>query len=180
MTNIKRDVCYCSFSLFVLADRALLPTDADTPSLLTMTTEPVEVFDYRERDEFLAAVQRTIARGNPKIQMPPEQELYWDENGMPGLKTPVELKYAGVKTWNDLERNSVFYTVECYERGFVVISCGRKKNGLWSDDKVLELRMPPDVRIEGVVDAILEHLKTRTDLPGFTFGQSQQQTAKGA
>lgn len=164
---IKRDVCYASFSVYVMADKTLLACDADTPAHLSMTVEPVDVFDWRHRSEFLVAAKRAVARGIQSVPMPPDDDLYWDENGMPGLKNPIELKYAEVETWEEFERKSIFYSVECYERGFVVISCGRKKNGLWSDDVALELRMPTEIGIEGVVDAILENLKERKDQAAF-------------
>ena len=164
----KKDVCYGSFALYIMADKALIANDADTPMHLSMTVEPIEIFDYNNRDEFISSVKKAITRGIPKVEMPPEEELYWDENGMPGLKNPPELKYARVKDWDELERRSVFYSVECYDRGFVVISCGRSKNGLWNDETALELRMPAEVGLEGVVDAILENLGTRSDLPGFS------------
>lgn len=56
--------------------------------------------------------------------------------------------------------------MDCYERGFVVISCGRDPNGLWNDETALELRMQADVGLDGVVDAIIQDLKNRKDLPG--------------
>lgn len=176
---IKRDVCYASFSVYAMADRGLLASDADTPAHLSMTVEPVDVFDWRNRAEFLDAVKRAVARGIQSVPMPPDEDLNWDESGMPGLKEPIELRYAGVKTWEELERKSFFYSVECYERGFVVISCGRQKNGLWSDEVALELRMPAEIGVEGVVDAILENLKEREDLTGSAADISQSNTAKG-
>ncbi len=176
----KKEVCYGSFALYIMADKALIANDADTPMHLSMTVEPIEVFDYNIRDEFISFVKKAVARGIPKVEMPPEEELYWDKNGMPGLKAPPELKYAKVNTWDELERKTVYYSVECYERGYVVISCGRNKNGLWSDMTALELRMPAEVGLEGVVDAILQNLRTRSDLPaGFTLGPSQEKTVKG-
>lgn len=165
MTN--HDWCYASFSVYAMADRGLLASDADTPAHLSMTVEPVDVFDWRKRAEFLEAVKRAVTRGIQSVPMPSNEDLICDENGMPGLKEPIELKYAGVKTWEDFERKSIFYSVECYERGFVVISCGRQKNGLWNDDVALELRMPAEIGIERVVDAILEILMARKDLAGF-------------
>lgn len=162
----KKDKAYGAFSLYVMADKALLVTQADTPMHLTMTVEPVEVFDYHQRDQFLSAVKRAAARGIPVVEMPPDEDLIWDKAGMPSLKVPIELKYAQVKSWDELERRSVHYTVDCYERGFVVLSCGRNNDGQWNDDTALELRMAPEVGLEGVVDAIIENLNTRRDFPG--------------
>jgi len=162
----KKEKAYGTFALYVLSEKAIIAAQADTPMHLSMTVEPVEVFDYRNREEFLSVVKKAAARGIPTVEMPPEEELYWEDNGMPGLKNPIELKYAQVKTWDELERRSVFYSVDCYPRGFVVISCGRSKDGLWNDETELELRMPADVGLEGVVDAIIENLNSRKDFPG--------------
>lgn len=162
----KKEKAYGAFSLYIMAEKALIASQADTPMHLGMTVEPIEVFDYRNREEFLAVVKKAAARGIPQVEMPSEDQLYWESNGMPGRKNPPELKYAQVKTWDELERRSVYYSVDCYERGFVVISCGRDPNGLWNDETALELRMQADVGLEGVVDAIIQDLKTRKDLPG--------------
>ncbi|MBX9770094.1 MAG: hypothetical protein K2X29_01915 [Candidatus Obscuribacterales bacterium] len=100
----NKDKAYGAFSLYIMAEKALLASQGDTPIHLAMTVEPIEVFDYRNRDEFLAVVKNAAARGIPQIEMPPEDQLYWESNGMPGLKNPPELKYAQVKTWDELER----------------------------------------------------------------------------
>ncbi|MCC7527834.1 MAG: hypothetical protein IT342_04890 [Candidatus Melainabacteria bacterium] len=170
---------YCNLGIFFLADRAIMPTDARTPSRWHLSIEPVEVFDYRNRTEFIAACERAIARGMPEISMPSDDQMSWDEHG-PTMKESVTLKYAKLATWDDLERSSIYVSVECYDRGFLIESWGRAKDGKWSDEESLELRLDPAVGVEGVVDTILEHLKSRKDLPGMTFDFRQPKTAKGA
>lgn len=169
---------YCNLEIIIMADKAIMPTDARTPSRWHLSVEPVEVFDYRNRADFVAASKRAISRGIPEVTMPSENEMYWDEQG-PALKNPLELKYANVSTWDELEQRSIHASIECYDRGFLVESWGRDKNGKWSDEKALELRLEPEVGIDGAIDALLEHLKTRRDLPGLVFDVTPK-TAKGA
>jgi hypothetical protein len=168
---------YCNIGIIVMADKAIMPTDARTPSRWHVSIEPVEVFDYHNRVDFIAACKRAISRGIPEVPMPSEKEMYWDEQG-PAMKEPITLKYAHVSTWDELERNSIYVTIECYDRGFLIESWGRAKGGKWGD-QVLELRLEPEAGIEGAVDAVLEHLKTRADLPGMIFDVTRK-TAKGA
>lgn len=168
--NQMREKPYCCIALIVLPDKAILPTSADTPSRFTISVEPVRVFDYRSKAQFLSALESTIERGLPTVSDPPENELIESGNGVPGFKNPVELKYADALSWDQLERKSIFVSVDCYPSQFLIESWGREPDGAWSDQKLLELRLPPDAGLNGVIDAILEHLTTRTDLPGFTFG----------
>lgn len=165
-----REKPYCCIALIVLPDKAILPTSADTPSRFTISVEPVQVFDYRNKAQFCSALESSIKRGLPTVSDPPESELVEFGNGVPGFKNPVELKYAEVLTWDELERKSIFVSVDCYPSQFLIESWGREPDGKWSDGKLLELRLPPEAGLSGVIDAILAHLRTRTDLPGLALG----------
>ena len=105
-----------------------MPTDARTPSRWHLSIEPVEVFDYHKRVAFLDACKRAIARGIPEVPMPAENEMYWDEQG-PCMKNPLQLTYADVASWDDLEKKSIYASIECYDRGFLIEVWGRAKNG---------------------------------------------------
>jgi hypothetical protein len=163
---MSREQAYAAFNLFVLADRAIIPTSADTPSRYTISIEPVQVFDYRDRATLKAALEQAISRGIPKIPEPPSSEIITDEDGPTGLKDPIEPRYAGVANWDDLERKSIFFCIECYPSGYLIESWGRSTNGKWSDSLSLEVRLPASVGIDGLTDQIINHLKTRRDFPG--------------
>lgn len=169
----------CSMTLYFMNDRAILPTEADIPSGFSMSIEPVSVFDYRNRSEFIAALEKTIERGNPQIAEPPESEIVRNSKGIPASKNPVELQYAKFDKWDDLERNSIYATIDSYPSGFLVQVFGRAKNGKWSDVTPLEVRLL-DVGVPVVVDVILEHLKTRHDLSNTMVKPSKRGSAKGA
>ncbi len=149
-----------------MADKALVPTEAITPSGYTISVEPVEVFDYKEKDAFLSALWQAVERGNPSVPNPPDNEIIKDSQGFPGFKNPTELKYAGVANWEEFERKSIYASIATYPSGYVVDVFGRATDGTWSDDIVLNQRVEVELGLAGVVDVILEHLQTRTDLPG--------------
>lgn len=163
-----------------MADRAILPTEAITESRLRVDIEPVTVFDYRNRVEFVSELEKAIAAGNPTVPDPSEDELEQDAEGFRAFKNPAGLKHSGLKTWDELERKSILVSLRCYPSTYLVEIFGREKNGKWSDDLALELRLPASVGIPVVVDAILDHLKTRRDLPGLVLGPFQSEKAKGA
>lgn len=177
---MSRERAHAVVNLFVLSDRAVIPTSVKTASGYTISIEPVEVFDYRDRNALKGALEQAVARGIRKVPDLPAKELIYDEDGIPGgLKEPIEPRYAGVADWDELERKSIYFFLQCYPSGFLLDSWGRSADGKWSDEKLLELRLPSDVGLELVIDAILDHLKNRPDLPGFTLGSSQEKTAKG-
>lgn len=163
---MTREQAYAAFNLFVLADRAIIPTSADTPSRYTISIEPVQVFDYTDRNALKAAIEQAISKGIPQVPDLPPNETITDEEGISGLRNPIELKYAGVHTWDELERKSIFFCIECYPSGYLVDCWDRARNGKWSENQSLDLRLPTSVGIDGLVDAILNHLETRRDLPG--------------
>lgn len=175
-----REKPYCCMGLVILPDKAVLPTSADTVSRFTISVEPVQVFDYQDKTQFLAALKNAVERGLPTIPDPPEEDLIDFGDGVPGFKEPVELKYAGVDSWDELERRSIFVSLDCYPSQYLIESWGHASDGKWSDEKLLELRLPSDVGLEVVVNAILDHLKNRRDLPGLDISPFRSKTAKGA
>lgn len=172
-----REKPYCSMGLIILPDKAVLPTSAHTPSRFTISTEPVQVFDYHDKAQFLAALKDAISRGFPDVKEPPDEELIQHEDGMPGFKNPLELKYVNADSWDELERKSIFLSIRCYPSQYLIESWGRAADQKWSEDKTMELRLPASVGLEVVIDAILDHLRIRKDLPGLVVDFSQQKTA---
>ena len=158
-----REKPYCDLRIHVMADRAIMPTDACTPSRWHVAVEPVEVFDYRNRTEFIAACKRMIGRGMPEISNLSESEIVRDSSG-PVAKNPIELKYASLASWDELERKSIYVTVTCFSSGFHLQSWNHGTDGKWSDQQAIDIFLDTSVGVEGLVDTILEHLQTRTDL----------------
>ncbi|MBS2009178.1 MAG: hypothetical protein JST01_19145 [Cyanobacteria bacterium SZAS TMP-1] len=160
-----REKLNCGLSIFFLADKAIMPTEANIPAGYSVSVEPVAFFDYRDKDAFVEALWEAIQNGNPDVPNPPDEDVVRDASGFLGFKRPVELKYAGVESWEDLERSSIYGSVCVYPSGYVVEVFGRAADGTWGEDRLLSVRIPIDAGVDGVVDTILAHLETRTDLP---------------
>jgi hypothetical protein len=124
----------------------------------------VEVFDYRDKDQFVAVLWQALKTGNPDVPNPPDSEITRDAKGFPSFKNPLELKYAEVASWDDLERSSIYASVCAYPSGYTVEVFGRAASGTWGEDIVLSTRIPIEEGLGDVVDALLEHLQTRIDL----------------
>lgn len=162
----------CGLGLYVFADRALIPTIKQVESGQYIDGEPCAVVDYRDEKALLGALKRAFELGNPTI---PDSTL--DES----RKRPIIQRVAGAKSWVDLERHSIYFSIECWDSEFVVTSEGRASDGSWNREGsyLLEMHIPVAEGIEAVTKSVLDHLKTRKDLPGQAFGE-QQKTARGA
>ena len=170
---MTRERAFSVFNLFFLSDRVVIPTSATTASGYTVSVEPVEVVDCKDRNALKCALEKTISRGRMKIPDLPDDELIFDGDGATGLKNPIELKYAGVSNWDDLERKSINFFVECYPSGYLIECWDRAIDGKWADSHGLKARLPSSIELDGLIDEIYNHLKTRKDLPGLSVGVSK-------
>ena len=158
--------------LYILADRALLPTRIETEQG-DFDVEPIRQFDYRSRLALIEALAAAFMTGNPEAEVPPLENKK--------KPTPME-KLVGAKSWTDLERKYIYFSIMVYPSTVRLESWARASDGTWSDEKetALDITIPLSAGVEGVADTILEHLRTRRDLPGVTFDFPQPKTAKGA
>lgn len=158
--------------LYVLADSALLPTRIETEQG-DFDVEPIRKFDYWSRTALIEALSAAFKTGNPESEVPPLENKK--------KCTPME-KLAGAKSWADLERKSIYFSITVYSSSVRLESWGRASDGSWSDEKetALDTTIPVSAGVEGVADTILAHLKTRGDLPGLVADRSQPKTANGA
>ena len=160
-----REKLTCGISIYFLADKAIMPTEANIPAGFSVSVEPVAFFDYRDKDEFIKALWDAIQNGNPDIPNPPDEEVTRDAKGFLGFKNPIELKYAKVGNWDELERSSIYASVCVYPSGYVIEVFGRAPEGTWGEDIALSTRVLIEAGVDAVVDVLLNHLDTRTDLP---------------
>lgn len=158
-------------TLLLLCDKALIPTTYDTETGVLLSDEPFWEFDYTDKPTLLLALSEMISKGNPMMDTPDHQEF---------KKRKATEKRAKASSWADLERKSICFSITCWPSEFVVKAWGRAPNGQWGPEKEPALDIQIPANIEKLADAILEHLKTRTDLPGQSLGTSQKQSATGA
>jgi hypothetical protein len=158
MTTVKKEKKLCWFGLLVLPEKALLPTCIETDQG-DFDVEPIRQIDYRNRQDLVDAIENAISVGNPPGEAPSREKRK--------ERTPME-KLAGAKSWADLERKSIYFSIKVYPSDFQIKSWGRASDGTWSDEKetALDVKIPKEAGAEGIADAILEHLSQRNDLLG--------------
>jgi hypothetical protein len=159
MTNsTQKEKKLCWFGLLVLSDRALLPKCIKT-SHGDFDVEPVREVNYRNRSDLIDALNSAIAIGNPSGDVP-EYRL---KKGPSLLETLI-----GAKSWADLERRSIYFSIKIFPSCCSVKCWGRGPDGKWAgeEDTILDTIIPVERGTAEIADVILEHLKTRTDLPG--------------
>ena len=152
--------------LFVTPDRGLIPTLYRTEAGFHLQREPIIEFDYRNRVALAEALMDAITRGNPQIQTPPPEE---QKKRLPDVQ-----KRMKAKSWKDVERRSIYFSIECLEDEFVVISWGRAPDGTWAPEKehALERHIPVAEGIDAIVDVVWDHLTQRSDLPGLPIART--------
>lgn len=158
-------------TLLILSDKALIPTTYDTEAGVLLSDEPFWEFEYTDRPALLLALSEVISNGNPMMNTPNPHEF---------KKRKAVEKHAKASSWADLERKSICFSITCWPSEFAVKAWGRAPNGQWGPERepALDVRVPANV--ENLADTILEHLKTRTDLPGRSLNNTQKQAATGA
>jgi hypothetical protein len=161
MNNVREEKLLCWLSVLVLPDRALLPTTMAT-NQGHFSVDPIRQIDYRNRQELVDAIANAIKIGNP-IGEAPSREKQKE-------RTSLE-KLVHAKSWADLERKSIFFSIEILSSDVQIVSWGRASDGTWTDEKEtsLDVRISKESGAEGVADVILEHLHQRTDLPGLSL-----------
>lgn len=159
MTNpTEKEKMLCWFGLIVLADKALLPTRIRTQRG-DCSVEPIRQVDYKNRKDLIDAIRDAVKTGNPTGEVP--------EYVLNKGRTPIE-GLAKARSWADLERKSIYFSISIFPSIFEVKSWGRAANGQWTDENetALDVKLHAAKGADGIADVILDHLKTRTDLPG--------------
>ncbi|MDR3616020.1 MAG: hypothetical protein P4L53_20855 [Candidatus Obscuribacterales bacterium] len=161
MTTEKKEKLLCWLSVLVLSDRALLPTTMKT-NQGHFSVDPIQQIDYRNRQELIDALANAIKVGNP-IGEAPSRESQRE-------RTSLE-KLVHAKSWADLERKSIYFSIALLSSAVEIKSWGRAPDGTWSDEKAtsLNVKIPQEAGAEGIADVILEHLSQRRDLPGLSI-----------
>jgi hypothetical protein len=166
MSTKQRKQLLWWLGLFVLSDRALIPTTCETDAGFHVQREPIAEFNYRDGVQLTEALRNAIARGNPVIKAPSSEEI---KAALPDVQRCMK-----ARTWKEVERRSVYFGIEGFEDEFVVKSWGRAPDGTWGPDKerALERHIPISQGINVLAEVILQHLSERSDLPGLPLTQS--------
>lgn len=155
---MRKDKPICCLTVYAISkDRGFVPTLAEAPKGgCYVIMPPVEWCQLDLVDGLTKVLERAIERGNPEI------DLTWEEAGRTTtvddlLKTSSEL---------EVERQTISFSISCWEDELYVFCYARAKNGRYDHNKhALDVYIPADKGIRAVAEAIIEHLKTRDDLP---------------
>lgn len=152
----------CWLGLYVSADKALLPTKYETDAGFHYSSDPIHEFDNRDKTALTIALREAMRVGNPVIPAPSRDELK--------KRTAME-RLINAKSWKDLERKTIYFSIKCFDTEFRVVSWGRAPDGTWGPEKehVLDTSVLKEEGVEAVAEIIIAHLKTRTDLPGLAM-----------
>lgn len=133
--------------LYVRRGTVYMPTVALSESGLYLDIEPVEVVSASDPAAVQAAVERTLARGQPRI---------------PALKPPfpppVVLKHARVRSWGAFERGASTLGIDDKGGRYRIIPYRVLRQGGWEEDIERAEVLPPEAspsdvgrRVAGIV-----------------------------
>jgi hypothetical protein len=156
---------------FVAADSAYMPTLKDTDAGYFIAKEPVIKFDAFNASELVEVLKHSLSKPNDVIaaeHMPP--------------KDLVMAPYISVSTQKQLEQKTVYISIKRLDTGFRIESPRKSSDGTTDrkGPKAIDTVLPPETTYEQLAAVIIEHLKSRKDLPGSTVDFNQPKTAKGA
>lgn len=159
-------------ALYVTDRLGFIPTEALTNAGFYLQVEPVRQVNYWDLDELTAALQNALENGNPEITVPPGVQQHEFVMG----------RYLGVSGQDEFEKATIPVRIEEQDDHYTVRSWKKLASGKWENPKNLALNcvVAKSAGAKGIAAAIIEHLKSRRDLPGMTFDFQQPKTAKGA
>ena len=131
--------------IYLRKDTAYLPTLGRTEAGFYCVIEPIAVVPVGDADAFLAAIKKTIARGNPTIPTPKRDS--WPE--------PVILKYAKVKSWSAFEKEAWYWGFS-EKAGIYQIQPGRRHpEGGWEDDPERIETLPKGATVDDLAKRVV-------------------------
>lgn len=157
MSKKNKSDFLCEIPIYIFADRGCIPTLGSTQKHFAYEVDPALQFDFNDRTAFAESLEEAIKHGNPPIEAPPR------------LDTPgVMQKLLESKTWEDVERSSILFSLWCWRDAYQLRVFGRKNDGTWqtNEDPILDKEIPVELGVGQIVDAVLKHLNSRFDLVG--------------
>jgi hypothetical protein len=129
-----------------------LPTTGIMGKRVYRDVEPVAVLPVSNTEALRRALYETIARGNP--QVPSFKNSEWPP--------PVNLKYAGVKTWNAFARNASLWSIEEKDGQFRIYSYKKDGHGGWDQDQEHVELLPPGSTVNELIEHMIAILQEAT------------------
>lgn len=133
-----------------------MPTHFDTDAGYFLHCEPVHHFDAFNLQKLTMLLEGALSKPNPMTKashMPPEELVMGP--------------YLNVKSQDELEKKTIYVSVKRLDTGFRIASLNKLPNGLQDrkGQKALDITISLDTTYEQLAARIIEHLKSRKDLP---------------
>lgn len=119
-----------------------VPTVARAEAGYYLNIEPVAVVDVADFGGVLSAIQAAIERGNPAIPTPTRANF----------PKPVVPRYAGVKSWPQFARQSLYWSIEKAANEYRIVPGRPTPDGGWVDDEAHAKTLPPGTTAEGAAE----------------------------
>ncbi len=141
-------------SIYVWRGRAYVPANGRiVGGGAFVAIEPVLEVELQE-DQLIEAIKSSLAIGHPPL--PDRSRDEWDK-----LISPV-LVATGARSWNELYRKALVYTIEWGPKGVFLEFPLRASKGGWVSDPEKRRQFEPDVDIEELVHTILDDITARS------------------
>lgn len=141
--------------IYVWRGKAYLPVQAQIESGAFIGIEPVYTAELNA-EELLAAVERVLAAGHPRLPDPTREE-------MRRRKDPV-LAATGARSWKELARTGAAYTIGWTDKEIRLDMSRLDKKGRWEWDSAKTRIFPPDTPLRDIIAVILEDIRSRPEL----------------
>lgn len=153
----KKPILEAVSGFYLTSDLAYMPTDMDTEAGYFVESAPVKVFDAFDRSALAEALEGALSRPNTVIPTPKTAP-----------KDLVIGPYIGISTQKELEQKTVYISVVRLDTGFRIESLRKAPDGTADrqGSKAIDTVLPRETTYEQLAAAIIEHLKSRKDLPG--------------
>ena len=120
--------------------KVYVPIVARTEAGYYLNIEPVAVVDADDFGGVVSAIQAAIERGNPAVPTPSRANF----------PKPVIPRLAGVKSWPQFARESLYWKIGMAADCFQIVPGRRAPDGGWVDDEVHAETLPPGTTPEAV------------------------------
>ena len=120
--------------------KVFVPTVARAEAGYYLNVEPVAVVNAGDLNCILSAVRAAIDRGNPTIPTPTRANF----------PKPVLPKLAGVRSWPQFARESLYWKLRKASDGFQILPGRLEPDGGWVDDEAKAEALPSGTTAEGV------------------------------
>jgi hypothetical protein len=134
--------------VYVRKGKAIIPTIAQTEAGYWLDVKPVEVADVADRPALIAALQHTVARGNPTVPVPTRA----------AFPEPVVLPYAGVKTWSAFTKGASGWKLSKDAGSYVIAPYRDGQEGGWEEDLQRKEEIPAEAPIDSVLQRLVDHI----------------------